>query len=163
MIEVRSEMGKGSTFSVWLPAIEVVQKKAEPVATFGPAVRKGRILVMDDEEIVRNIAGVMIRSLGHEVEFAANGEEAIARYQEALLQGRRFDIVILDLTIRGGMGGEAAIKILRKLDPDIKAVVSSGYADSSAISEYEALGFGACLAKPYNMKLLNDTLNRMLN
>jgi len=162
MIEVRSEMGKGSTFSVWLPAIEAVGNKVESLPSLESAARKGRILLMDDDEIVRDITGEMIRSLGHEVEFAVNGEEAIARYQESVLQGRRFDVVILDLTIRGGMGGESAIGYLLKSDPEIKSVLSSGYADSSAISDFEALGFRACLSKPYTINALNDTLNSLL-
>jgi two-component system cell cycle sensor histidine kinase/response regulator CckA len=162
MIEVRSEMGKGSTFLVWLPAVEAVKEMADSVAVTGSAIRKARILLMDDEEIVRNIAGEMIRSLGHEVEFAINGEEAITKYKEALLQGKRFDAVILDLTIRGGMGGEAVIKTLFLLDPDVKAVVSSGYADSAAISQYEAFGFRTCLTKPYSIEKLNSTINSIL-
>lgn len=163
IINVKSKMGKGSTFSVWLPAMEAVEEKTDPLSAPAAAYRKGRILLMDDDEIVRDITGEMIRTLGHEVEFAVNGEEAIAKYHESLLQGRRFDVVILDLTIRGGMGGEAAIKALLKMDPDIKAVVSSGYAENVAISEYEALGFKARLSKPYSINGLNYTLNCLLD
>jgi PAS domain S-box-containing protein len=163
IIEVCSEMGKGSTFSVWLPAIEGSEDKVEPLPVLESAVRKGRILLMDDDELVRDITGNMIRSLGHEVEFAEDGEEAIAKYQESVLQGSRFDVVILDLTIRGGMGGERAIEYLLKTDPAIKAVLSSGYADSSAVSDFEALGFRGCLSKPYTINELNDALNNLLN
>ena len=127
------------------------------------ALRKGRILLMDDEDIVRDIAGVMIRSLGHEVELAEDGEEAIAKYRESMKTGRQFDIVIMDLTVRGGMGGEEAIKELLQIDPDIKAIVSSGYTDSSAISEYKTIGFKACLTKPYDIDSLNRTLNSLLD
>lgn len=112
--------------------------------------------------MIRNMAGEMIRSLGHKVELAANGQEAIIKYREALTSGDKFDIVILDLTIRGGMGGEEAMKDLLEIDPDIKAVVSSGYVDGEVISEYEARGFIACLKKPYNMASLSDTLNGLL-
>ena len=118
---------------------------------------------MDDEDIVRDIAGVMIRSLGHEVELAVDGKEAIEKYQESMRSDRQFDIVIMDLTVRGGMGGEEAIKELLRIDPDIKAIVSSGYTDSSAIAEYKTIGFKACLAKPYNIDLLNGTLNSLLD
>ena len=163
MIDVKSEPGKGSTFIVWLPAIEIVEVKDETVAVLGPVGRKCRILLMDDEPLVRNIAGEMIRSLGHEVEFAVNGEEAIAMYRKSLLSDSKFDIVVLDLTIRGGMGGEEVIKALLEIDPAIKAVVSSGYADSSAISQYQALGFRACLAKPYSIRVLKDTLNSLMD
>jgi len=162
IIEVRSEVGKGSTFSIYLPVAEAEAEKTRALPSAATDVRKGRILVMDDEELVRNIAGEMIKTLGHEVEFARNGAEAIARYREALLSGKRFDIVILDLTIRGGMGGEETLRKLISLDPELKAVVSSGYADSSALSEYQTSGFRACLAKPYRMEVLRNTLNALL-
>jgi two-component system cell cycle sensor histidine kinase/response regulator CckA len=127
------------------------------------ALRKGRILLMDDEDIVRNIAGVMIRSLGHEVELVEDGKGAIEKYHESMRSGRQFDIVILDLTVRGGMGGEETIKELLEIDPDIRAIVSSGYTESSAMAEYKAIGFGAYLTKPYDIVSLNSTLNSLLD
>ena len=117
---------------------------------------------MDDEEIIRSIIGIMLTALGHEAEFAETGEEAIAKYREAMSSGRRFDIVVLDLTVRGGMGGEKTIKELLTLDPEVKAVVSSGYADSTLISEYDSLGFSACLAKPYEVDALRDILDSLM-
>jgi len=117
---------------------------------------------MDDEEVIRNIVGIMITSLGHEVEFAENGEEAVAKYSEALSSGRRFEIVILDLTIRGGMGGKETLHELLALDPRITAVVSSGYSDDDAVSEYRSHGFSARLTKPYEINTLKDTLNALL-
>jgi two-component system, cell cycle sensor histidine kinase and response regulator CckA len=117
---------------------------------------------MDDEEVVRDIVGIMLTSLGHEVEFAENGEEAIAKYREALSSGRRFEVVILDLTIRGGKGGKETLQELRELDPDVTAVVSSGYSADSAISEYQSHGFRACLTKPFRLDTLKNTLNDLL-
>ncbi|MFI5295614.1 MAG: response regulator, partial [Thermodesulfovibrionales bacterium] len=155
--------GEGTTFFVYLPALEALETLAVTVPADVRALRKGRILLMDDEDIVRNIAGVMIRSLGHEVELVENGKDAIDKYRESMRSGRQFDIVIMDLTIRGGMGGEEAIKVLLEIDPDIKAIVSSGYTESSAISEYGALGFKACLTKPYDIVSLNGTLNSLLD
>lgn len=96
------------------------------------------------------------------MESAENGEEAIAKYREALSSDRRFDIVILDLTIRGGMGGEETLQGLVALDPEVKAVVSSGYSDSVTISEYESRGFSACLAKPYEVDALEGVINGLL-
>jgi PAS domain S-box-containing protein len=162
LIDVKSQSGRGSTFFVYLPALETEGETVKNVPASAEASRKGRVLVMDDEELVRNIVGIMLRALGHEVKFAEDGEEAIAKYREALSSGRRFDIVILDLTIRGGMGGEEALKELLALDPEVKAVVSSGYSDSATISEYEARGFSACLAKPYEVDALKDVLNALL-
>jgi len=161
-IDVKSKLGEGSTFFIYLPAIAAVEMSEPAVSENVQTSRKGRILLMDDEAIVRDIAGLMIRSLGHELELAEDGEEAIARYREAMETGRRFDMVVMDLTVRAGMGGEEAIKELLKIDPDIKAIVSSGYTDSSAISDYRKTGFRACLTKPYDIDLLNVTVNSLL-
>ncbi|MFZ2197447.1 MAG: PAS domain S-box protein [Thermodesulfovibrionales bacterium] len=162
LIDVKSQLGNGSTFFVYLPAVETERERVETVPAAADACRKGRVLVMDDEELIRNIAGIMLKALGHEAEFAENGEEAIAKYREALSSGRRFDIVVLDLTVRGGMGGEEVIRELLLLDPEVKAVVSSGYSDSATIAEYKSLGFSACLAKPYEVDALGDILNVLL-
>lgn len=163
MIDVKSEMGKGSTFSIYLPALDTEEQIIHPAPEAVTAIRKGTILVMDDEKMIRDIAGVMIKALGHRVELALNGEEAIDKYREALSSGRRFDIVILDLTIRGSMGGEETMLRLLEIDPDVKAIVSSGYADSSTISEYTKCGFKACLAKPYQVGTLRNMLDGLLN
>jgi CheY-like chemotaxis protein len=162
IIGVTSEVGKGSTFSIYLPVAEEEAEKTDTLSLTAADMRRGRILVMDDEEMVRNVAMDMIEVLGHEVEFARNGDEAITKYREAWLSGKRFDIVILDLTIRGGMGGEETLRQLISFDPELKAVVSSGYADSSALSEYQTSGFRACLTKPYRMEALRNTLNALL-
>jgi nitrogen-specific signal transduction histidine kinase/CheY-like chemotaxis protein len=162
VIEVKSEVGKGSTFSVYLPVVEAEAEKTDAFPAAAPDVRRGRILVMDDQEMVRNIACEMIKALGHEVECAINGADAIARYREAWSSGKRFDVVILDLTIRGGMGGEETLRKLISIDPELRAVVSSGYADSSALSGYLTSGFRACLTKPYKMEALKDTLDSLL-
>lgn len=161
-IRATSEVGKGSTFSIYLPAAEAGAENAETPMVTARDVRKGRILVMDDEEMLRNIAREMIQVLGHEVEFARNGVETIEKYRKALASGERFDIVILDLTIRGGMGGEETFRKLMSLDPEVKAIVSSGYAESSVLSQYQTSGFRACLAKPYGMEALRNTLNTLL-
>jgi two-component system cell cycle sensor histidine kinase/response regulator CckA len=162
LIDVHSKLGEGATFFVYIPAIEAEEEKVGTVPEMTTTSRKGRILVMDDEEVVRHIAGFMITSLGHEVEFAENGEEAVARYRSALQSGRPYDVVILDLTIRGGKGGEEALRDLMQADPAVKAVVSSGYSDISPISEYEAHGFSACLKKPYETEELEKTLRNLL-
>jgi PAS domain S-box-containing protein len=162
LIDVESKLGEGTTFFVYLPAIETQEAKAETFPASMSPIRNGRILLMDDEELIRNIASEMIRSLGHEVECAANGEETIEKYRESLLQGRRFDIVILDLTIRGGMGGEETLRMLLEIDPGTRAVVSSGYAEDGTMSEYKARGFKGCLTKPYSIDALNGTLNGLL-
>ena len=162
LIDVKSKLGEGTTFFLYLPAVEAVEPPEAVANEDVRALRKGRVLLMDDEDIVRDIAGLMIRSLGHEVELAEDGEKAVEKYRESMRAGMQFDIVIMDLTIRGGMGGEEAIKELRAIDPDVKAIVSSGYSDGSAISEYKTIGFNACLTKPYDVDSLNAMLNSLL-
>lgn len=117
---------------------------------------------MDDEAVVRNVAQRMVRALGHDVEVTAHGEEAIDRYRQALATGNPFDLLILDLTIRGGLGGEGTIKRLLELNPNVKAVVSSGYSDDPIVSDYRAYGFSAILSKPYQLGQLRDCLDALV-
>lgn len=117
---------------------------------------------MDDEDVVRNVVGELIRALGHEVELAEHGEAALDRYRAARDAGRPFDLVILDLTIRGGMDGAETLKRLREIDPDVKAVVSSGYSDDAAMGEYIRQGFIASLRKPYTIEGLSKTLSDLI-
>jgi PAS domain S-box-containing protein len=163
LIAVNSAVGQGATFFLYIPAADVVQK-AEPVrpARIAAAALSGRILVMDDEQVIRNVAAELITALGHWVEFAENGNEAIEKYEAAKRSGRPFDAVILDLTVRGGMGGAEAVRELKKIDPSVKAVVSSGYSDDSIASNHKAQGFKAFLKKPYNVDSLREVLDMVL-
>lgn len=161
-IEVSSEPGRGSIFSIYLPSCEIGKKEAPEVIE--PAGgRSGRILLMDDEEIVRDVAKEMIEELGHTVESAADGKEALEKFRKAKEAGRPFDIVIFDLTVKGGMGGEEAIRILRKTDAEVKAIVSSGYADNPVVSDFRAYGFSAFLTKPHSLEALKEVLNALLS
>ena len=163
LIDVKSEAGKGSTFSIFLPArVAGETLPEEPRAGAAAPARKGRILVMDDEELVRDVAMGLIDALGHEVECAENGEVAIEKFRQARRSGKPFDIVILDLTIRGGMGGEEAIVKLREVDPDVTAVVSTGYSDNPVVSEYRSYGFTTYLNKPYTIHTLKESLDSLL-
>jgi two-component system cell cycle sensor histidine kinase/response regulator CckA len=129
----------------------------------GLEIGEGRVLVMDDEEIIRVVTGEMLKAIGYEVVFAENGEQAVEKYSEAVKTNRPFDAVILDLTIRGGMGGEETIKKLVEIDPAVTAVVSSGYAEDPIVSNYMAEGFKAGLSKPYDIEELSKTLKRIIN
>ncbi len=160
-ITVISELGKGTVFTIYLPATDAQAVQAV-VSLASTTVRKGRILVMDDEQVVREIAGELIRELGHEVDFAEHGEEALDKYQQAMANGKPFDIVILDLTIRGGMGGLKTVKKLLEMDPGVKAVVSSGYSDDADAADYHKQGFKTYLKKPYTIDSLREVLNEML-
>jgi PAS domain S-box-containing protein len=160
LIAMKSELGKGTTFSLYLPAAAGSWTEAPAVTAAEPkAGLKGRVLLMDDEEVVRNVAGELIKALGHDVEFAVHGEEAIAKYREALRTGRAYDAVILDLTIRGGMGGAETMQRLLLLDRDVTAVVSSGYSDEAVTSNFSESGFKAFLKKPYDIGQLQSVLN----
>ncbi|MGO9691402.1 MAG: PAS domain S-box protein [Syntrophobacteraceae bacterium] len=163
LIKVSSKVGKGSTFYIYLPASDTQAKveSLQPEVVAAPR-RAARILVMDDEEIIRSLSIDLLGALGHTVEVAEHGQEALEKYQNAMTAGRPFDIVILDLTVRGGMGGLETIKKLLQINPTVKAIVSSGYSDDSAISNYRKQGFQSFLNKPYNVENLQRTLDLLL-
>jgi PAS domain S-box-containing protein len=165
-ISARSEPGAGTTFEIFLPASEAAVAAASPAvapaAVPTGAPRSARILVMDDEAIIRNVAGELLQALGHSTAFADRGEAAIEAYRAARDAGRCFDLVILDLTIRGGMGGVEAAARLREIDPGVKIVASSGYSDEASLSGYRGQGFAAFLRKPYNLQRLRETLDALL-
>ena len=146
-IGVASVEGLGSTFTVYLPATT----DAPPLAAPTPAVYAGcgRVLVMDDEPSVRNVASRILAAMGYEVQTAAAGAEAVAAYGKARDEGKPFDAVILDLTIPGGMGGAETLRRLAEIDPAVRAVVSSGYSDDPVMSRYREYGFCNVIAKPY--------------
>ena len=122
---------------------------------------KGRILVMDDEEIVREVAGRMLEYLGYEVEVAVDGVEALERYQKARESGEPFDAVIMDVIVAGGMGGEEAIRKLLEIDSEAKAIVSSGSRDP-AMTEFAQYGFRGVIAKPYRIAELSEVVRRVI-
>jgi two-component system, cell cycle sensor histidine kinase and response regulator CckA len=157
-MEVASELGRGSAFSVYLPATGP-GGDPEGEAVPGAVAWKGRVLVMDDEELVRSVAVRMIESLGHEAVPASEGQDAVDKVREAKRSGRPFDVVILDLTVKGGMGGEQAVRLIRENDPAVKAVVSSGYADNQVVADFAAYGFAAALNKPYRLDRLRHCLD----
>ncbi len=163
-LEVASKRGMGTTFTIWLPASlaeEVVLAGATsqlPEVTSG----QGRIMVMDDQEMIRNLAAQMLQVLGYSVEAVGDGNEMLERYRGAMAAGVPFDAVIMDLTIPGGMGGEEAVSHLLELDPRAKAIVSSGYSNDSAIANYAAFGFRGVIAKPFTLAELSSVLEEVL-
>ncbi|MEI8254058.1 MAG: PAS domain S-box protein [Deltaproteobacteria bacterium] len=162
VIDVRSELGRGSTFTVYLPASHAKPSVAVVAEERQAAGRSARILVMDDEALLRESVSSLLNALGHEVDLAEDGASAVAKYGEARTVGRPFDVVILDLTVRGGVGGVQAIKDLLRVDPDVKAIVSSGYSDEPAIAEFREYGFSAVLPKPYTMRELERVVGSVL-
>jgi CheY-like chemotaxis protein len=118
---------------------------------------------MDDEEIIRHVAGEILGTLGYDVEFAREGAEAIERYRKAREEGRPFDAVIMDLTIVGGMGGKDAIVKLREYDPGVQAIVSSGYSNDPVMARYGDYGFKDVIVKPYTSTELSRKLHALLS
>jgi PAS domain S-box-containing protein len=160
-ITVESTPGKGTTFHVFLPASpEDAAKSSQNWSKAVPG--SGRILVMDDEEMIREIAGTLLPLIGYSVFFAQDGDEAIAMYREALDNDEKFDAVIMDLTIPGGMGGKEAIRRLLDLDPQVKALVSSGYSTDPVMADYRRFGFKGMVLKPYVAEDLSKALHRVL-
>ena len=160
-LAVASMPGKGTAFQIHLPASDRTVLKSDN-RDCSVARGKGRILVMDDEELVRRALVRVLTELGYEVEVAADGARAIELYNERREMGRAFDLLVLDLIVPGGMGGQRTIEKIRELVPDVKAVVSSGYSTDPIMSEYEKYGFIDVVAKPYDMRQLSEVIHRAM-
>ena len=118
---------------------------------------------MDDDEMIMDVVGSMLESLGYEVGFSRDGAEAINLYSEAKASNRPFDAIIMDLTIPGGMGGLEAVRKLLKIDPNVKAIVSSGYSYDPIVSDYFRYGFAAAIAKPYRIEDISKIILKVLD
>jgi CheY-like chemotaxis protein len=122
---------------------------------------RGRVLVMDDEDFIKDVVGSMLDLLGYEAELASDGAQAIHMYSEALAKGRRYDAIIMDLTIPGGMGGKEAIQDLLRIDPTVKAIVSSGYSNDPIMSNFKNFGFAGVVAKPFQIEDLSNVIEKV--
>lgn len=161
-ITIESELGVGTAFYIYLPATEK-QAAEQPHQEEKPRPGSGRILIMDDEEMVRDVAGAILRSLGYEVEFSRDGMEALNLYREAGKNGRPFNAVIMDLTIPGGMGGKEAVGKLREIDPTARVIVSSGYSNDPIMAEFRDYGFDGVAIKPYKVQALGKAVHDALS
>jgi len=164
-VSVTSQIGSGTTLHLYLPATigDPPAARASRVADQNqPIFGQGKILVMDDEMMIRELAGEILKHLGYTVEFAKDGAEAVAAYRMALNSQEPFDAVILDLTVRGGMGGKETIRELIEIDPDVKGVVSSGYSDDPGMTDFKQHGFSGAVAKPYSLEELGGKLSQVL-
>jgi PAS domain S-box-containing protein len=160
-IGLQSTLGEGTVFSVFLPKADQpveVQARPAPSLRFGT----GRILFMDDDAHICNLTATMLESLDYKYDIAKNGEEAVLLYRRYLNIGRPYDAVIMDLTVIGGMGGEDTFGAIRQLDPDVRAIVSSGYDDDEMARQYLDMGFCGYLTKPYRVTDLGKVLKAVL-
>ncbi|AOS43740.1 Blue-light-activated protein [Lacunisphaera limnophila] len=161
-IHAESEPGQGTVFRCWLPAGGTPAAGAGPAEPEPPAPRRARVLFMDDEEPIRSMATIFMDRLGFECETAADGAEALRKYREAREAGRAYDAVVMDLTVPGGMGGREAMEHLRRLDPEVRVIVSSGYSRDPVMANHRAHGFKAVLPKPYGLAELGKSMNEVL-
>ncbi|HPB68618.1 MAG: response regulator [Candidatus Omnitrophica bacterium] len=160
-ITVDSSVGKGTIFYLYIPAAGFSPPEPSQAEVL-LYTHSGRILLMDDEESLRAVLGRILKNIGYEVELVCNGEEALRRYQEARNQKADFDVVILDLTIRGGMGGKDTLQTLLKLDPQVKAVAFSGYSNDPVMARYQEYGFKGVLVKPFKYDELCALLKSLI-
>lgn len=157
-----SEVGIGTTFWMFLPAT-AEEAVDGPVRSPKTILRgKGRILIMDDEALVRDVAAEMLLQVGYEVEAVRDGAEAVAIYKKAKASNQPFDAVIFDLTVPGGMNGQEALDKLREIDPGVRAIVSSGYSNDPIMADYKIHGFHAVVVKPYQLDQLSSILYDVL-
>jgi CheY-like chemotaxis protein len=164
LITVESQMHVGTTFTIYLPAIAEAQESVveSQKKSQQPITGTGRVLVVDDEEAIRALVEFTLEHLGYEVATAESALAGIELYRDRMTQNKRFDLVILDLTLPGGMGGKEALKRLIDIDPTVNAIVSSGYAMDATMSRYQDFGFRGVIAKPYEAaelgRIVHDTI-----
>ncbi|OPY79901.1 MAG: Sporulation kinase E [Syntrophorhabdus sp. PtaU1.Bin058] len=160
-IIVESVPDKGTSFIVYLP-VYVKRPEASEKTESVPAQKK-RILFMDDEVFIRTIGNEILAHLGYDVTLTQDGNETILVYKQEKRAGRPFDVVILDLTMKGGIGGKDVLREILSVDPDAKAIISSGYTDDPVLSDYVSFGFRGAITKPYNINQLQEVLREVMS
>ncbi len=160
-ITVDSTPDAGTTFAIYLP-VSLDPIRSEPATPLTPLSGHGRVLVVDDDASIRTLLDTMLTNLGYEVACVSDGGEAVAMYQQAHEAELPFAAVILDITIPGGMGGKESIEHLRTIDPEVKAIISSGYANDPVMANFRQFGFSGVVPKPYTVRRLHDALQRVM-
>ncbi len=160
-ITVESQISTGTTFTLYLPRSSKESITTQETDHDKLETGQGRILVMDDEATIRKIVGRLLENIGYQVDYAEHGAEAIDKYQKSMASNEPFDALIMDLTIPGGMGGKEAILKLLEIDPQVKAIVSSGYSGDPVMADYKKYGFTGVISKPYKLEELGKALQRI--
>jgi len=160
-ITVDSKLGEGTTFFIYLPVTNIINEEHDINI---PDIITGaeKVLVMDDEDIVLKVVKRMLEHLGYKADLAKDGKEAIKKYIKEMKSNLKFDVVIMDLTVPGKMGGEKAVKELLKIDPNAKVIVSSGYSNDPIMANYKDYGFINYIAKPYKIEELSFILRKVI-
>ncbi|MCP4705196.1 MAG: PAS domain S-box protein, partial [candidate division Zixibacteria bacterium] len=161
-IDVESTQGEGTSFSIYLPISdkpEEIEIEEDDIKAAGG----GKILIMDDEETIRMVTGVALTKLGYKIDLAVDGQEAVDKYRVSYEAGQPFDLIFMDLTIPGGMGGQEALDKIKEINPDAKAIVSSGYSNNPVMANYKKYGFCGVITKPYKAEDLNRIVYQVLH
>ncbi|MEA2108399.1 MAG: ATP-binding protein [Pseudomonadota bacterium] len=160
-LAVQSQIGKGTTFTIYLPATSHKQQQKQKIMTTTESspVKTGKVMIMDDDEVIQMVAGDMLEHLGYEAVFADDGHQAMELYKKLRKTSAPVKVIIMDLTIPGGMGGKEAVEKILAVDPDAKVIVSSGYSNDPVMSNYQKYGFVAAIAKPFTMEELATVLD----
>lgn len=162
-ISVKSRPGKGTVFSIHIPATEAgMDTRVQASEAESASPKTGKLLFVDDDEIICDLAKTILEGKGYTVEVAKEGGVAVAKYQEALDSGAPFDCVIMDLSLQDGPGGEQIIRDLQRIDPNVKAIAASGLVHGPATSQYGEHGFKAFLPKPFTKQSLTDIIQKVI-
>jgi len=156
-ITAKSDVGIGTTFTIYLPVSSRFPETKTPPKP-STLIGRGRVLLMDDQDLIRDLANELLTDLGYEVCAVKDGAEAVTVYREAQQAGKHFEVVVMDLTVPGGMGGQEAILKLRQIDPHVRAIASSGYSNDPIMADYHKYGFVGVLPKPYTLDELAEAL-----
>jgi CheY-like chemotaxis protein/anti-sigma regulatory factor (Ser/Thr protein kinase) len=161
-ISIESTKGRGSVFHVNLPAYkqEAAQEAAASRRLAG--TREGSVLLLDDEELVLEIGKELLEYLGYTVTTVQSGEEAVTLYKQAMELKSPFDAVILDLAVPGSLGGKEVLREIQRIDPGVKAIISSGYLNDPVVADYREYGFQDVLTKPYDSSELDEKLKKVI-
>ena len=161
-ISVESQPGKGTTFTIVLPASDKAKEKHIQEQEVVKKGQKARVMIMDDEDMVRDVARAMLEQIGHDVILAKDGAEAIEFFKISHESKAPIDLIIMDLTIPGGMGGKEAVAEVLKIDKDAKVIVASGYSTDPIMAAYEEYGFCSAIVKPFQFPELSSVVNKAL-